>query len=531
MTDSHYDQLRDLGYLSSPVARVTWRMWSPENRGSLKVFLLAWLLWGGAVSALLGSCALAAPSLQIKIALTYWLISLPLLAGLVALQNLMLTARFMRGLLIERGGLNYWDFLWALAWLAGFVLWLSDALHGKRVLSQWLLGSSLVFLAYLGGQWLKILAIHRLYWYGLKPPQLKHHPYLMVSGLIGLGLFFGWHRTQPDYAPTRMPPPLIALAFDVPNPNQVETPDGWSEFDFETESSDISQAWVTLGTGVGLAQHRASLFGYQLGPLTPLTDQDAVQKPLIMLGRWLGWAKKNPGGGRFRPYAWEIMDWAGISTLALGYWNSFPASAAQGMRMSERWQGESQMPYATGLPPLNRQTEPLAIEGDPAVQVVLTREQAQWLYLAQLLKNPPAFTIAYFPLADILNQRSDQQGLQLLQNYRSKQLLDLLGSLSQDVRLCLIFSSGRAHPDVCQWRIVCSPQAVHELGPIQNLHDFAPQFLGYFGLPLDRDMQAPPTYNGPKQRLEYRRNPSLITASALEDAAYLEQLRSLGYIH
>jgi len=538
MSGNIYHDLKNLGYLKSPATRWLWGS-SPSRRQHLRKLVGIQLTIGVFLATLVAGLSSLDGWDRMKLLVLYALLAAAVIAVLDLLLALALRWKQLQSVASGSQLLN-----WVAIPLAALVfwllaVWLRSPIGAHRPLTIGLIWAVLLSLSWVIAQLTHLILVSRLYWFGLEPPRyVRHH--LVMMGVLGL-IFVAqlWFAETPEIPVTHpnQNRRMVMICFDLPPGWEVPARahlDSWQHSEFESDLDDISAYWTGIGSGLDAAQHQASLIGYRVpGFDEVLSPLDPTQVPLCTLARMLGLAQTWAESGRQGKYAWEILDQFGLKTFSLGYWHSFPASSRHGGVLTERWTPQqSQNLYIEGLAIPKVDPLPHQFESDLFLQV-WQRETAAWSAIETLSSSAYHLLVAYFPLADVLEEVLEGDALQIaqseLQRWRTVHLERLLSGLDEDVAVLVVRSSGRAIDGRIRTRLSFNSPWSRRTVPIRAATEIAPTILEYFGFPADRDMgpsradeQLPRTDYGPPSRQGFPRQD--------DQDSYLEQLRSLGYV-
>lgn len=346
--------------------------------------------------------------------------------------------------------------------------------------------------------------------------------------------------------------------------------------------ADPARRWTTLATGQLPADHgvrwielrRVAGLGGVMGasdegwtrPITAATDLLRLTRPSVATGTT-----------RRAPTFWEVAAVAGLKTLAVNWWATWPALPADGGVLTERavlrlerggaLEGEITPPalyddLRPGWPAIDAQARAwvdrrLADSPDPIDRArrEATLVDAQQVAMADAVATPDLDLLTvYLPGLDIASHRvlgegsvgSPGETARRLQAMRAVYLLleDLLAVLDRPGRLLVLAASrGRfvAHDDV-RVAVGAAPAAAPAAGQGLRDIDLAPTLLHALGLPVSRRLAGTPrpallpavaagqavrtveTY--PPRRVAPARGTH---PAGLEDEMR-ERLRSLGYV-
>ncbi len=534
MAPDYRTQLRDLGYLNSPVVHWIWGQALPGWRSHMRHLLAAGAALGlimGTMSALV--CTAGGTDL-FKISVVYALATLIITLVMDIFVAVSLSSTMLIDLIRSGPFLSYLRLPIAILVFIMISIWLRSNLYQASALSRLTYLGVFALAALTWAEAFHLLIISRLYWFGHRPPKHKRHKFWMwLMACIVLGTYYFWPSPVKSFGAIADGPPLIVLGFDMPS-EQMEgfanLLPSWPRTEFKADESDISQFWTRFGTGI--RNQMTSLISHEIvGFNHALNQHDAILAPVIWFASKVGLSKPTTRTTRQTKYVWEILDEQGLKTNIFGFWHTFPASSQSGRVLSERWDLQHQKyPYCTGIPAVSIQENWLE-EGSEDVLAVVQREQAIWHYLTTL-GDEFNLTLAYFPLSDVLANQPEMPHLAIddLPKKRAKLIHAWLSQMPEDSLIYILLTSGRSELD--EGYVEClgiqSPNLRERFKPQSTETDFAKIALELHGLPLDKQMitaLSNPTQEavsyGPRSQWGPRHE---------NDDAYLEQLRSLGYV-
>ncbi len=534
--------LKDAGYLDSPAERLIWNGASPSLRGYLRLLCKLALLGGLPLGVLAASQSSLRRSDNIILCALYTLIVALFLVCLDGVFAILLRI----GKLERSASSALWVYglpVLATALLFGSGLQLFGAASGALA-AQLLLIATLLLVAGLLATLPRFLWINRLYWYGLRPPNHRATWGLMLAASASAALFHFVTEKPDSGMPILTPKPrpgLVLLGFDIPE-EQFATylaalPD-WTPVPLRAEPGSVTDFWAGIGTGTPNAAHRASLLFYR-SPLFKgeLSAADpSLRLPLTLL-RSLGLTEPLAGNGRYRKYAWEILQDYGLECYALGYWFSFPAHCQTGGILSERWlPGRDGPPFQCGLEKrFPQQRLDLGLTG--AARALEDRENQIWAQLAQpIAARPFALASAYFPLSDNLEtippERRDQLHTQIA-TFRGQRFAALSQLFAQPLPVGIVLASGKSLGKDRKVLFLGNPSWRQNVTPIPETQlALAPTILNYFGLPADYLMYKRSDAPSPKPlvAVDYGEPYRPEASNDQLDTRYYQELKALGYI-
>jgi len=527
--------LREAGYLETPTGRLFWHNVTPTLRGHLRQLALIAALVTVPVAFLFAVLS----RLDSRDAALLFLFYLLVGALVIALADLLVGLIIRAGFRGKRGPFLI-PVIGGLATLAASSWFLGDVIALRPLEVQLLVWPALLLIAWTAGGCLRLLFVGRLAWRGIKPPQYRGYPLLMLMSLSLLTTFAFFQtraRTSGQLPQPADQPPTLLLAFDQPAPGRetfvAGLPD-WDRYTLVSEEDDISAFWISLGTGTAPDRHFASLVSFE-APLFAgrLSNADPTQRPLLALLRGTGLAEPTAGGDRTRKYFWEILDDLGTRTHAYAFWRTFPAASQNGGVLSERWTPEqTDPPYASGLRTASP-SDPLPAIFPPDLQPTVARENQTWrLIRARLQSRDFDLLIAYFPLADLLEAvpEADRDAVRAaLIDDRIRRVIDLLTDLPEDARVAFAIASGKTRADDDGITLDLIANWITE--PLTDPLQLAPLMLNTYGVPRDRMMpRAPHSRSDALGVRDYGEPNPLRRGDPDADTRYYEELKSLGYI-
>lgn len=588
--------LRELGYLQTPVERYVARR-VPEGAPVWRVAMLVGLfvgVGGGVVSALLltVSAVLAEPTLLQRTRELTWLsvdmtLALSVVGFLLTMAAAALLLRWFRG-----SGRDHRPWMSRLAMLAPPLLaglYLVDRLGtyvlAERTGRQWL-GVAIVIVILTASlaalmTWLQsaLFAAARLQWKGIwKPPRIgwqeRALPFLMVVGAAGLLVVLGPYR-EPHQLPRLdevpvadvepRPAPLLVLALDGVDPTVLppsRPPARALPLDELERRSHPVAFWNEVATGFHSQEH-----GLQ-GPtaLQPRGVEaglpEAAGDPLLatvlrglLPGMGLGVTRALDQRELQRPQVWEIAAHAGVRSLAVNWWATYPAARHPRLEvLTDRLflrEPDADPDRHLMSPPqflsflqteAARLPSPGSLGGGlPADLASAVEDTAGWIDAWRLARSTDRLNlgltgaacgdpqrrlvVAFLGGADVLARAVDghPQADRILGSYRDELRAELdffLAGVDREV-WTVLSSSVVAAPR----RVWVDWGAAHE-GGVESVRALAPALLERLDLPVARDMEG----RGAGSRLAtWGRRPDW-SPVAERRASDLERLRSLGYI-
>ena len=234
-------------------------------------------------------------------------------------------------------------------------------------------------------------------------------------------------------------------------------------------------------------------------------------------------------------YFWEILDAHGLRVHSYAFWRTFPAAGQNGGVLSERWRPTlDRAPYASGLAPA-APPEPLPLVLPEVLAGPAAREQQTWGQLYQrAASNDFDLCIAYFPLADLLDEPGSPESRRAFTAYRERMIGGLLEALSENTRVGILIASGKTAVPGDKISLDIISNWISEMArPFTNHLQLAPMMLEVYGLPRDR-MMPESTLNHPAGQalgaIDYGEPHPDRRGDPHADARYYEELKSLGYI-
>lgn len=538
MSDPH-DFLKASGYLDSPAQRFLWLGASPTFRNHLRQWSLLTLFAGVPISLLMSVLTNLRGSdrpLLFLVTLTgiacfsvVFDLILGLLVRLPALEPLWTKNRRLNLLPLLLGtlflvisGLGFGPLLQSFDLIERIAYWLA-----------------LVLTAFCAATSFHMLLITRLYWHGIQPASYKTHTWLTIAALCVTGLIIALSPQQhvaTHRLVARDAPPILILAMDIPPAQRYLYSDvfaAMSQQSFRVAERDLVNFWVSVGTGMKPEEHRSSLVLAKTDLFKGgLSRNDPTVTLPLMIFDALSLTRPMAAGHRFKFYAWEILAKQDVETMSLGYWLTYPATDSAGHVLSERWQPElSDTPYSHGLQVLK--TDPLPLNSPGFVRDTLAREKQIWAQLQTAANQATkAFTIAYLPMADLLDDDLNQQKLAI---FRKNQLNALLGTLPADTCVAFLISSGKDGTRLASLNVELYGNTAWQTGlpKLESPYQLASTVLNYFGFPADKKMIP--------SALDSAENTSLSThdygerkpprhLNQQQNLKYYRDLKALGYI-
>lgn len=538
--------LKESGYLDSPSQRLLWKVITPSFRNHLRLLGLLILLGALPCSLLLSSLSRLHDSDKVVLFLFYFFTAALFLILIDVFQALLLKVPVIANF-AARGWVNGLPVALTGCYFLGGLYLLDDIAILKTPGAQALLWLAVALSAFMLALPPRLMIISRLYWHGFRPPTYRRTGWITLLALFAtVGLKLGSNLLQPSVplVPAAPQGKVVVLGFDIP-PNDQEAYaaiwPSWNELQVSGETGTITDFWAGLGTGTSKQFHKASLF-HMRSPLFMgiLTSKDPTQRLPLRILKVLGLVRAEVGGGRYRKYAWEILDDYGIKTAALGYWHSFPAASQNGIVVSERWQPDrNEAPYVSGLA-TTYPSSGLRFSGNRALRRLVAMENQLWSQLRQeIAEGVYPFSVAYFPLGDNLERLPDTVRIQYHQQlmaYRQKMLTDFLGNLGDDVAVGIVIASGKTWDRQAPMsaRLIYNAKWQQQISPnISHSLQFTPTILNFFGLPADYLMYTT-AYSKPvifpEKHIDYGEPQRNFAPNQHQDNRYYQELKALGYI-
>ena len=335
-----------------------------------------------------------------------------------------------------------------------------------------------------------------------------------------------------------------------------------ARFSYRKETSDPASFWTTVATGEPASRHG-------VGALE-LVRLDGVRAPVRLtagtgwyLGRLLpalGFAREESvtSAARRVPAAWEVAHRAGLASLVVNWWTTWPADGAGGVvlgnhlyfaaRAGSRLDGEAWPPEAgaraASLAPRSR-----AVRGGVAALAADARGLdafAMAAFRQEAARSRPRLSLLYLPGLDILGAALGEAGRSVADRVALASALreearavaaflagpDVLGSGADLVAVVLDGGRASRRGELLLAGPLAREGAAGELRPV----DLAPTLLAALGVPASREAEgkvdarllADGAAAGTTVASWGRRRPG--AGPEIDPKEYVENLRSLGYL-
>jgi hypothetical protein len=320
-----------------------------------------------------------------------------------------------------------------------------------------------------------------------------------------------------------------------------------------------AEFWTTVATGLPPRRHGVvSLDSFRpLGVATPLARTGPWRLWLGGVERPLGLAEHRPllAGRRRVPCVWELAARGGQPVAALDWWATYPAEPLPGLVLAHGGFGLLAEGVEGAVAPESRRAElarraaatgpgPFESLVDAALpaperraaldKAILPDRFVRALARDELAAGVRALAV-YLPALDLLAQEPGV-GRQAFAELVHEQLVEtdaLVAELEkEDGAVVVVFDPGRRGGE--QGRaLIWNGGCAAETRPVVTPEAIAPALLRALGLPQSAELPDPPDFCAwpppPGRVATYGERPSS-TAGRAAAGAYLESLRSLGYL-
>jgi hypothetical protein len=330
--------------------------------------------------------------------------------------------------------------------------------------------------------------------------------------------------------------------------------------EYTKERPDPAAFWTSIGTGETLRRHGIGALDLVrlVGVSKPVQPGPASNLYLTRLLPAVGWARRESATSAARqvPAAWEISQRAGIPSLAVNWWTSYPFSGSGSMVLSNHFffaARDSGTLAGEGWPQEILSEMAARFRPSPAPKQAQARLVSEARGINQLaietfnelfVRLKPRLALVYLPGLDILStalaepgrsagERAEVARALLSEASRVRDFL-MLAASTEDELTIVILDGGRQSTS---GRVLLAGSALRADVRTVTMRpeDILPTALTVLGVPASRSASGRPAID----LLQPQYDPSWVSTWGLpvssdrlpvDSREYIENLKSLGYL-